>query len=153
MAAALISGGIDRVGIVGVDRNIGEAGVLAYVQDLLPGLASVRRLVEAAIATGRPERTFRGDEDGVAVLRTDRDSTDVLRVLQANVGPALPSVFGFVDSIAVIDAALRVVLSGPSPDDRWIMWVEFHVPNRERAFILKNRIPGESIVVRLPDSA
>ena len=52
MTATLVCSGIDRVRIVGVDDNFGKAGVLAYVQNFLPGLAAVARFVKSAIAAG-----------------------------------------------------------------------------------------------------
>src|SRR5690349_18088061 len=104
MTAALIGGGIDRVWIDRIDRDISEAGVLTNVQNFLPALPAVAGLVESAISAGRPQRPLGSDEHRVAVFRMNRDPADVLRMLQTNVRPALTSVFRFVDTVAVVDA-------------------------------------------------
>src|SRR5438270_9880390 len=127
MAAALVGRGIDGVRIVRIDGNIGKAGVLADIQDLLPALTSIGGFVEPAVATWGPQRTFGGNENRVAVLRTNRDAANMLRMLQANIGPTLAAVFGFVYSIAVIDTALRVVLARADPHDRGISRIKLHV--------------------------
>src|SRR5581483_12035534 len=153
MSAALVSRGIDRVRIIRVDGYVGESGVLAYVQDFLPGLAAIGSAIEAAISTWRPQRSFGGNENCVAVFRADSNATNVLRVLQSQIGPALAAVFGFVNAVAVVNAALRVVLTCTYPHDRRIAGIEFHISDRKRSFVLEHRIPGEAVVVGLPHAA
>ena len=84
---------------------------------LLPGLAAVGRLVEAALAAGGPERSLRGDVDDVRVARIDDDLGDVLGLLEAHVRPALAAVEAAVDAVAVADVAAADVLAGADPDD------------------------------------
>ena len=59
----LVGGGVDDVGLVGIERDIHGAGVLVDLQDGLPGGAAVGAAVEAALArsgpTGGPSRRRR----------------------------------------------------------------------------------------------
>src|SRR5262249_12278941 len=124
VAAALVGGGDQDVGVARVHDHVGDAGVLADVEDLLPELCAVGGLVEPAGAAGGPEGLLGGDVDDVGVARVDDDLADVLGGGQADVAPGLAAVVGAVDAVAVADAALAVVLAGADPDDLGVPRVE-----------------------------
>src|SRR5690349_23755055 len=134
MAAALVGCGIDGFGVVGIDGDIGKAGVLADVQNFLPSFAAIGGAVEPAISSRRPEGSLGRNKNCIAIFRTDGNAPDMLGMLQSHIGPALASVFRLVNAITVIDAALGIVLAGAHPHNRWITRIELDVADRERSF-------------------
>ena len=151
--AALVGGGEQHVGVARIEDDVGDAGVLADGQHLLPGLAAVGGLVQAAVAARPPERSLGGDVDDVGVARVDDDLADVLGLLQAHVLPDLAAVVGAVDAVAVADAALAVVLAGADPDDVRVLRDRGRRADRIRAFVVEDRRPGGAGVGGLPDAA
>ena len=133
--------------------HVADAGVLGDREHRRPGLAAVGRLVEAAVAAGRPERALRRDVDGVRVLRVDQDLADVLGALEADVLPALAAVLALVDAVAVADAALAVVLAGADPDDVRVLRVDRDAADRVGALAVEDGRPGGPGVLGLPDAA
>src|SRR5262249_55124394 len=95
-SAALIRRRDDDVGVARVEDDVADTGVLGDLQHLVPGLAAVGRLVEAAIAAGRPERSLCGDVHRIAILRIDDDAPDVFGGFQADVGPRSAAVLALV---------------------------------------------------------
>jgi hypothetical protein len=51
-----------------------DAGVLADIENLLPGLSTICGLVETTVPTGTPQRPLAGDTDDVRVFGMDDDS-------------------------------------------------------------------------------
>ncbi len=153
VAPALVGSGHQGVRVAGVHDDVGDAGVLVDRQHGIPGLPAVRRLVEAAVAAGAPERALRGDVDDVRVLRVDEDLADVLGGLQADVLPALAAVLALVDAVAVADAPLRVVLPRAHPHDVRVAGVDRHAADRVGALAVEDRRPGRAAVVGPPHAA
>src|SRR5205814_4817 len=75
LAAALIRGRDDDVGIARIDHDVADASVLRNLQHLAPRLAAIGRLVESPIPAWRPERSLCGDIHGIVVLRIDDDAS------------------------------------------------------------------------------
>src|SRR5262249_31639420 len=151
--AALVGGGDQDVRVARVYHHVGDAGVLADRQDVLPGLAAVGGLEQAAVAARPPERPLGGDVDDVRVARVEDDAGDVLRLLEAEVLPGLAAVVGAINAVAVADAALAVVLAGADPDDVGVLRVEDDAADRVRALVVEDRRPGGAGVGGLPDAA
>jgi len=76
-APALIHRRVENPVVRRIHHEIVGSGVVVNLQDLLPGLAAVDRLVHAALAAGTPEAARGGDEDNVVVARIDHDAVDV----------------------------------------------------------------------------
>ncbi len=150
--APLVARRVHRVGIARVDPHLVDARVLGDVEDALPALAAVGRLVEAAVAAVGPERTLRGHEDLARVARVDDDPADVLRILQADVLPRLPAVVGPVDAVAVRHRALAVVLAAPDPDDERVLRIDREAADRVGALLVEDRLEARAVVRRLPDA-
>ena len=142
-----------HVGVARIEHDIGDAGVLGNLQHLRPRLAAVGRLVQPALAAGRPQRPLRGDVDGVAVPRVDDDPADVLGGLQPGIGPRTAAVFALVDAVAVGDRALRIALASADPDDVRPLWIERHPADRERSLCVEDRLPRGAAVDGLPHAA
>src|SRR5207244_425830 len=124
MPPSLISGRDQHIGIARIEHDVGDAGVLADIEHLVPGLAAVDGLVEATIAAGIPQRSLGRDVDDVRIARIDEDLADVFGILEADVLPRLAAVVGAIDPVAVADAALAIVLAGADPDDARVLRIE-----------------------------
>src|SRR6185436_12593186 len=136
-----------------VHHHVGDAGLVADLEDALPGAAAVVRAIEAAVAAVLPQRALRGDEDAVGVGVVDEDLADVLGILEPDAVPAGAAVGGLVDAVAVADAALAVVLAGAHPDDERVLGVEHDGADREALLAVEDRLPGGAAVGRVPDAS
>src|SRR5262249_46259302 len=70
--------GVEDGGVPRVHDEIDDARGLVDVEDLLPCLAAVDSLEDAALGILREEMADRSDVDGVRVRRIDRDAGDVV---------------------------------------------------------------------------
>ena len=152
-AAALIGGGVDDVGIGGVELGRSDARVFGDREDEGPGLAAVGGLVEAALAARGPERALGRDVNDVGIARVDQDPADVLGLGEAHVGPGLAAVQALVDAVAEADMASADVLARAHPDGLGIRRVEGDAADRVRRLGVEDRRPGRAGVFGLPDAA
>ena len=153
LTAPLQRGGNDDLRLLRIHRHVGHAGVGVDRQDRLPRLPAVRRLVEAAVTAGRPERADCGHVDDVRVARVDDDVLGVLGVFEPHALPRLAGVGRLVHAVAVADAALVVVLAGAEPDDVRVARVHGDAPERIGAVGLEDRRPRVAAVLGLPQVA
>src|ERR1043165_641779 len=107
---------VERVWIVGIDHDVGDACVLADVENVLPRLAAVGSLEQTALAARSPQRTLRGHIDDVRVFRIDGDAADVLGSFETDVFPTAAAVVRLVNTVTIGNAALAVVLPSADPD-------------------------------------
>ena len=91
---AFPGGGVEDVGIPGLEREVHETRDIVAGQDLVPGLPTVVRAVYTALATRRVEPAERCHEDTVRVPRIDQDTTDPIGILEAHVPPRVAAVVG-----------------------------------------------------------
>ena len=152
-AAPLVRRRVDDVGVLWIEDDVADAGVVADVQHLRPGRAGVGRLVEAALAARRPERPLCGDVDDVRVARVDEDLAEVLGFLQPHPLPRLAGVGRLVDAVAEVRAALAGVFTGPEPHHVRVLRIDDDAAERERAAAVENRREARAAVRRLPQSA
>ena len=152
-ALALVGGGVDDIGLVGVERDVHGAGVLVDLQDGLPGGAAVGAAVEAALLVRTPEVAHGGDVDEVRVVRVQRDAPDMLAVAQPHVGPGLAAVRALVDAVAPRRTLPVGALPGADPDDGRVALVEGDRPDRMRALVLEHGVEGDAVVAGLVDAA
>ena len=87
MPPPLVCRGIEYVGIAWVEVHLIHAGVFVDMEYPLPGLSSIRGVVESAVAARSPEGTLCSHPDDIRILWMNDDSRDVLTFLQAHVGP------------------------------------------------------------------
>ena len=153
VATALIAGRDEHIGVARIEHDIGDAGVVVDLQNLVPRLAAVGRLVESAIAALLPERPLRRDVDRVRIARVDQDFADVFAGLEADIPPRLPAVGALVNAVAVADAALAVVLARADPEHTRVLGVHRDAADRIRALVVEHRRPGGAGVGGLPDAA
>src|SRR5215475_5213316 len=153
MAAALPARRVNDVGIRRIERDVGDAGVFADAQDGLPRLGAVGGLVQAAITARGPQRPLRGDVDDLAVARVNHDAADMFGLFEADLAEAAAAVLGFVNPVAVADAALAVAFARPDPDHGRVFRIERDRADRIRPVIVEDRSPGGSRVDGLPHAA
>ena len=92
---------------------------------LLQVVAAVGGLVQAALASGRPQGAVGCDEDHLRVARIDDDAPDLLRSLQPEIPPRPAGIVTAVHAVAVPDAALVVGFARAHPDRArgcWRRW-------------------------------
>src|SRR5262249_54470064 len=117
VALPLPGGDVERVRLGRVHDDVNHAGLVIDVVDLLPGLAAVGGLEQAALRVGAVEAAQRADVDGVRVLGVDHNLADLEGLLEAHVLPGLAAVGGLVDAVAPGNRVARVGLAGADPDD------------------------------------
>ena len=113
-APGLPHGGVEDARVVGVHRQVGRAGVLALVQDVVPGLAAVLRPEDAPLGAGAEGVTECGHVHEVGVVGMDADAGDVPGVLEPQVFPGGARVVRAVYAVAVgeVDADAGLAHAG-----------------------------------------
>lgn len=104
-------GGVERIGVLGIEADIQRAGSLIYVEHLAPGLAAIGGFVDAAFLAGHPDFAERGDPDGVWIGGVDARTADGVGFFQPQVLPGFALVIAAVDAVAVGDVSAQGVLA------------------------------------------
>ena len=115
-ARTLPESGEEHIGIVRIEGQVNGASLVILEQNLLPGLAAIAGAEDAAVRIGAISMAERGNIDKIRIARMNQNSGDVLRVVQANVGPGFAAVSRFVYAIAIRDVAANAGLSGTEID-------------------------------------
>lgn len=94
-----------------------------------------------------------GGENFVGILGIDGEFWNLLAVAQAKMGPGLAGVSGFVNAIA--DGEIRPMQPFAAADvnDIGIRRRDGNRADGAGGFVIKDRLPGAPIIVRLPDAA
>ncbi len=148
MASTLVGRGIEHFRVAGIHMHFVEACVVRHMEHAAPVLAAVRRLVDAAVAAGTPNRAIGSHPHDVGVAGVHGNHADVLRILEAHVGPGMAAVLRAVDAIAVGYGALVVVLARADPNGIGVAGVQGHAANGVGTFAVKNGFKGQSVVFR-----
>ena len=117
LAEELVDGGVEDLGVAGVDRKIDGSGAVALKEDFLPGFAAVAGAEDTAFRVGSGPVAHGGDVGDVGVFGVDLDGADLLGVGKAHVLPGLAGVGGLVDPVAVGGVAAKVGLAHAGVDD------------------------------------
>ena len=153
----LIGGGDDDVGIARVEDEIGRAPVLdaGGQEDVGPGLAAVRALVQAALAVHGVvvELALGRDVNDVGVLGVDRDLGDEEALLQADLGPGLAGVRRFPDAVAMGRGPGVHRLARAQVKDRGIGRRDGHIAHAHVAVFVEQRLEMDAAVLCFPQSA
>ena len=140
-------------GIGRVHVDVDDAGLVVEEEDLLPGLAAVGGLEQAAFLVGAVEPAQGADVDDVGIFRMDGDAADLEGLLQAHVLPGLAAVGGLVNAVAVGDGVAWVVLAGADPDDVAVGGSHADRADGDGAFAVELVVEGDAVVDRLEQSA
>src|SRR4029079_9912840 len=152
-APPLIRGGVQDAVVGRVDDQVVGAGVVVDLQRLLPRLAAVGGLEDAALAAGAEQRPGRRHPDDVVVARVDDDAVDVLRRLEADVAVGLAAVRGLVDGVAPRRALSGARLAGADVDEIGVVLRHGDVADRHQAHVLELRLERGAAVDGLPHAA
>ena len=153
MATALVGRGKQDVGVARIEVHLVESGVVRHLQHAAPILAAVGGFVDSALTTAAPQGAVGGHPHDVAVFRVHRNHADMLRGLEAHVGPACASVGRLVDPVAVGYRALVVVFSGTHPHRVRVVRVKGDAPDGVGALVVEQGFERHAVVGGLPDSA
>src|SRR5579862_5398540 len=116
-------------------------------------LCAIDRLENAALIV-RPERVSESAHvNHVCVLRVDYDAADLPRIVETDVMPRRSSVRGFIYSVARRQILSNVRLAGSGINRCGIGRSHCQRPNRGHGLTVKNRLPDNSRIGRLPDAA
>src|SRR5579862_2771049 len=110
------SGRVNDVRISGIHRQVDNARMIVQLEHLIPGLATIGRLVDSSFRVLAVEVAEHADVDRVLVSRVDQDFADMLAFRQPHVLPSLPFVRRLENPGSRIARALTVVLPGSDPD-------------------------------------
>ena len=152
-AAPLVARRVDDAGVHRIEDDVGEAGVVVDELDVVPGLAAVGRLVDAAFRVRAEEMAERRDVDRVGVLRIDDDARDRLRLFQPDVGEGLAAVGRLVDAVAERRGLAVVRLAGADVDDVRVARMDGDVADRGGGVGVEHRLERHAVVLRLPHAA
>ncbi len=136
-----------------MDDEIDGPRHLVDVQDLVPGLAPVSGLEDAALRIVGPLVAAGGHPHRVRIGRMDDDPRDGLGLGEPHVGPGLACVGGLPDPGAGVGAAEDVGLARPDPDDVLVGGGQGQVPDGGGDVVLEDRRPGHALVVGLPHAS
>ena len=153
-AVRLPQRGVDHARVLAIDRDVDRAGLGVAEQHLLPALAAVDRLEDAALVVVPAVASEVGDEDDVGVGGMDPDLRDRVGVLEADVGPGLAGVDRLVDAVAGHDVAADAGFAHADVDDVRIRFGHGDRADRRTGDqAVGDRRPLRAAVGRLPESA
>ena len=105
----------------------------------MPALASVGGLVNTALLVVIPQVAGGADIHSVTVLGINQDFRDVFRVFQANVGPVLSAISGFVNAISNRNAVSHPRLAGADPNNFGIRGIDSDRADGLNVLAVENR--------------
>ena len=146
-------GGIDHVGIRGIDLDVGGAGVLVFVDDLLPGLAAIGGAEKAALFIRAVGMAEHGGEDSIGIARIDGERGNLQAIAQAEMSPGFSGVSRFVDSVADREIGAMQAFAAGDINNVGIRRRYCDGADRLRGLVVEDGCPGAAVVVRLPNSA
>src|SRR5262249_21129397 len=105
MTHALIACRVQRIRVIAVDHEINCAGLFVYVENLLPGDASISGLVDSTLFIRGEQVSYHCDVDDVWIRGMNDDTSYVLGIAQAHVLPVRTAIDRFVNAVSWIGAA------------------------------------------------
>src|SRR5258706_1225738 len=146
-------GGINYVGIRGVDLYVGGSGVLVFVNDLLPSLAAVSRTEQAALFIGAVGMAEHGCKNPVRIAWVDGECGNLQAITQAEMSPGFTGGRRFVDSVAHRKIGAMEAFAAGDINDIGIRGSDGDGADRLGGFVVEDRVPGAAVIVRLPHAA
>ena len=153
-AAEIPHRGEEHIGIRRIHRDRRATGrKIAALQDQIPGVAAIGRLIETAIGRIAPERAGHGRVNGVAVLRADDDFRDALGVRQTDARPGFAAISRTVDAVADRDAVARPRFAGADPDVLRVLRIKRDRADRLHRLLVEDWFESRPAVFGFPDAA
>src|SRR5262249_16418342 len=153
LATEVPHAGEEDVGVLRIHREARAARreTLA-LEDMRPPLASVGRLVDAAIRAVAPELAGNAGVDDVAVLRVNEDADDALRLGEPHVLPRRAAVGRLVDAVTDRHRVARPRLARADPHRVVTRRIDSDRANRLDLLVIEDRLERRRAVDRLPDA-
>src|SRR5205814_1578259 len=101
--------------VVGIESDVGGAGLRILEQHLLPGLTAIRRPINAPFRIGTKRMAQHGREGDVRIVGVYGHRAN-LAFLLPDMSPRLAGIGGFVNAVAGRDVASWVGLTGTDVD-------------------------------------
>ena len=152
-APGIPQGGIDHPRIGGIESQVHGARVGSAIQHLLPGASAVRGAEYAALRVGRVGMAEDRHVDPLRVSRVNPNAGDLARIAQADVGPGLAGVHGFVDAVAEADLGADIGLAGAHVENIRVGGRHGNRSDGGDALLVEDRRPHRAGVGGLPNSA
>ena len=146
-------GGVQSVRVIGIHRQVHRANVGAFIQNVTPRDAAVRRPVDTALLVRSVRMSQSSDENDVWVRGMDDDAADLEGIVQAGVFPMCTAVDGLINAIARRQIRADVGFSGTGVEYVRVRRRHFQGPDRRNVLTVKDRLPDDSGVGRFPDAA
>ena len=144
-----------NIGIAGIEGHIDASALGIFVEDLLPGLASIPRAENPALLVVGERVPERRDERYIRILRIHNQPPDGVRVAQARERPGLAGIDRLVNAVPANDVAADARFARPHVDHIRIGLGNSHRADRRgRIFrLVEKRFPVETAVGGLPHSS
>lgn len=148
-ALVRVHAGVDDVGVVRVDVEVGAAGEGVPEEDPVPRLPAIGGLEDAALLVGAPRRAQGADVHHVGVARVDAHPRDLLGVLQPDLLPGTAGVERLVDAVAHGRRIARVPLAGAEVEDVRVRRRDLQGADGRVVHLVEEHRPGDAAVHRL----
>ena len=106
MATPLVRGSVDGVRIGRIENDVGDPGVLRYVENSLPTLSTIDGLIEPPVSTASPKGALGSSIHHVRASGIHKDVPDVLRVFEPHMPEGGASIHTFIDAVPISGAPL-----------------------------------------------
>src|SRR5579862_6127031 len=146
-------GGIDGIGIRGIDLDVGAARVVVLGNNFLPALSAVGGAIDAALLAGSVGMAEDGREDFVGIARIGGERGNLLAVGEAEMSPRLAGVGGLVNAVADGKVGTMQSLTTGDVDDVGIGGSDSDGADRLSGFAIEDGIPCPAVIIRFPDAA
>ena len=103
--------------ILRIKHDVDGAGAIIEIKNFFPGLAAIARAENAALRVGAVSVAESRNKNDVGIRGMNDQRTDVTRVFEADVGPRLAAVGGFVDAVAKRNVAADAGFAGADVND------------------------------------
>src|SRR5581483_11367963 len=141
--------------IARIHHEVDRAGLVVDEQNLLPGLAAVSGLEDAAIGVRREHMPHRCGIHDVRVVWSDYDLAGRARIFQTGIFPGLAAVDGLVDAVAGDHVVADVGLASADIEDFGVRGCHRNGADaiaRRRKFAVGDVVPHNSVIRALPDA-
>ncbi len=146
-------GGEQNLRLIRGHGEIGGADFRSAIQNFSPGVAAIGRAENAAFVIWAVGVAESGDEHGIRVFRIDDDPADLTRVLQADVGPGLAAIGGFVNAVAAREIRANIRFARAGVENVWVRWRDFERSDGCDGLAVENGSPDGAGIVGFPDAA
>src|SRR5277367_1930101 len=140
--------------IVRIHGKARAADILSGKKHALPMQSAVHRAVNAALLLWPRCPPKRAGKDNVWIRWVNENLSYAAGLLQPHIGPGLPGIRGFVDSVSDdIAIAYDPSLTGTCPHDAWVSRRDGECADCRSGLFIEDRCPAIAAVCRFPHAA